>query len=114
VVFHRGTLALRAEFRRQRRIPLWAKPIIGGLTTWIIGVSIFMVFGKLGVFGLGYQDLSAALKNDFPWKVAGLLVLGKLVVTIVSYASGGCGGIFAPSLFFGGMSGFFIAGLFSR
>jgi CIC family chloride channel protein len=73
-----------------------------------------MVSGKLGVFGLGYQDLSAALKNDFPWKVAGLLVLGKLVTTIVSYASGGCGGIFVPSLFFGGMSGFFIAGLFSR
>ncbi|MBC7364359.1 MAG: chloride channel protein, partial [Candidatus Aminicenantes bacterium] len=40
-------------------------------------------------------------------------MLGKLVATIVSYASGGCGGIFAPTLFFGGMTGFFVAGLFS-
>ncbi|MGC8746302.1 MAG: chloride channel protein [Candidatus Saccharicenans sp.] len=114
VAFQIGTLALREKFLRHHKIPLWAKPIFGGLTTWIIGVSIFMFTGKLGVFGLGYQDLSSALNNDFPWKVAGLLVIGKLVATIVSYASGGCGGIFAPGLFFGGMSGFFLAGLFSR
>ncbi|MBC7362647.1 MAG: chloride channel protein [Candidatus Aminicenantes bacterium] len=114
VVFQKGTLALRARFRKHQAIPLWAKPIIGGLATWVIGVSLFMFTGKLGVFSLGYQDLSAALSNDFPWKVAGILVLGKLVATIISYASGGCGGIFAPSLFLGGMSGFFLAGLFSR
>jgi Chloride channel protein EriC len=113
VAFQRGTLWLRAKFRQQKFLPLWVRPMMGGLTTWIIGVSLFIVSGKLGVFGLGYQDLSAALKNDFFWKVAGLLVLGKLVATIVSYAAGGCGGIFAPTLFFGGMTGFFIAGLFS-
>lgn len=114
VVFQKWTLFLRAEFRRHRTIPLWAKPMFGGLTTWLIGVSIFILTGKLGVFGLGYQDLSAILRNDFPWKVAGLLVLGKLVATTISYASGGCGGIFAPTLFLGGMTGFFTAGLFSK
>lgn len=114
VVFQKSTLALRARFQKNFAIPLWLKPVIGGLVTWVIGASIFVFTGKLGVFGLGYHDLSAALNNDFPWKVAGLLVLGKLVATIVSYASGGCGGIFAPSLFLGGMSGFFVAGLFSR
>ena len=113
VAFQRGTIWLRAKFRQQKFLPLWVRPMMGGLTTWIIGVSLFIVSGKLGVFGLGYQDLSAALKNDFLWKVAGLLVLGKLVATIVSYAAGGCGGIFAPTLFFGGMTGFSIAGLFS-
>ncbi|MBC7361596.1 MAG: chloride channel protein [Candidatus Aminicenantes bacterium] len=114
LVFQKWTLFLRAEFRRHRTIPLWAKPMFGGLTTWLIGVSIFILTGKLGVFGLGYQDLSAILRNDFPWKVAGLLVLGKLVATTISYASGGCGGIFAPTLFLGGMTGFFTAGLFSK
>ena len=28
--------------------------------------------GKIGVFGLGYQDLSQALQGEFAWKVAGL------------------------------------------
>ncbi|MGQ9800635.1 MAG: chloride channel protein [Candidatus Saccharicenans sp.] len=113
LAFQKLTLFLRTEFRRHPFIPLWAKPMLGGLTTWLIGISIFVLTGKLGVFGLGYQDLSAIMRNDFPWEVAGLLVLGKLVATSVSYASGGCGGIFAPTLFLGGMTGFFTAGIFS-
>lgn len=114
VILHKWTLWLRERFQRVRTVPLWARPLAGGLTTWLFGAGIFMVTGKLGIFSLGYQDLSAALNNNFPWKVAGLLVLGKLLATMVSYASGGCGGIFAPTLFLGGMSGFFVAGLFSQ
>lgn len=114
IIFHKLTIGLRPRFQASRIIPLWARPLAGGLTTWLIGIGIFLLTGKLGVFSLGYQDLSDALNNNFPWKVAGLLVVGKLVATVVSYASGGCGGIFAPTLFMGGMSGFFVAGLFSR
>ncbi len=114
IIFHKLTIGLRPRFQTSRIIPLWARPLAGGLTTWLLGIGIFLLTGKLGVFSLGYQDLSDALNNNFPWKVAGLLVVGKLVATVVSYASGGCGGIFAPTLFMGGMSGFFVAGLFSR
>ncbi|MDI6849706.1 MAG: chloride channel protein [Candidatus Saccharicenans sp.] len=114
IIFHKLTIGLRPRFQTSRIIPLWARPLAGGLTTWLIGIGIFLLTGKLGVFSLGYQDLSDALNNNFPWKVAGLLVVGKLVATVVSYASGSCGGIFAPTLFMGGMSGFFVAGLFSR
>ncbi|MGB9906487.1 MAG: chloride channel protein [Candidatus Saccharicenans sp.] len=114
IVFVKLTLALRDRFRGINLLPLWFKPMIGGLTTWIIGIGIFMITGRLGVFGLGYQDLSDVLNNNFAWKAAGLLLAGKLIATVVSYASGGCGGIFAPSLFLGGMSGFFVAGLFSQ
>jgi chloride channel protein, CIC family len=39
-----------------------------------------------------------------------VLCVFKLVATVFSYASGGAGGIFAPSLFIGGMLG----GLFGR
>lgn len=114
IIFHKLTIGLRPRFQTSRIIPLWARPLAGGLTTWLLGIGIFLLTGKLGVFSLGYQDLSDALNNNFPWKVAGLLVVGKLAATVVSYASGGCGGIFAPTLFMGGMSGFFLAGLFSR
>jgi CIC family chloride channel protein len=111
VVFQRGTLFLRARMRRVTSVPAWLKPGFGGLATWILGVSVFLTFGKIGVFGLGYQDLSKALNNNFEWKIAGIMVCAKLVATIASYGFGGCGGIFAPLLFIGGMSGFFIGGL---
>jgi CIC family chloride channel protein len=111
VAFHRGTLALRGALRRGQRIPRWTLPIVGGFLTWVIGASVFLVSGKIGIFGLGYQDLSAALNNAFPWKIAGLMVLAKLAATIIGYGFGGSGGIFAPTLFIGGMAGFFTAGL---
>ncbi len=112
-LFKTTTLRLRGRFIHQRRMPVWLMPLCGGLLTWSIGVMAFMATGKLGVFGLGYQDLSSALNNLFDWRIAGILVLAKLIATIVSYSFGAVGGIFAPSLFLGGMSGYFVAGLFS-
>jgi chloride channel protein, CIC family len=111
VAFQKGTLALRGILRGQKILPRWALPIGGGFLTWVIGILMFLASGKIGVFGLGYQDLSAALNNNFPWKIAGAIALAKLAATIVGYGFGGSGGIFAPSLFIGGMIGFFTAGL---
>ncbi len=110
-IFLSATLRLRGRLVRQRRLPLWLLPVFGGLITWGIGVTIFLTTGKIGVFGLGYQDLSSALNNLFDWRIAGLLVAAKLVATVASYSFGACGGIFAPSLFLGGMSGYFLGGL---
>lgn len=42
-----------------------------------------------------------------------MLVVAKLLATIAGYSFGGCGGIFAPSLFIGGLSGYFLGGLAS-
>ncbi len=114
VAFQKTTLSWRARLSRQRLIPSWALPCLGGFTTWVLGVTVFLVSGKIGVFGLGYRDLSNALDNNFEWKIAGLLVCAKLVATIASYSFGGCGGIFAPMLFIGGMSGYFLGGLASH
>jgi CIC family chloride channel protein len=111
VAFQRVTLFLRDKQKKMTSVPAWLRPGFGGLITWILGLSIFLSVGKLGVFGLGYQDLSSALNNNFEWKIAGIMVAAKLLATIASYGFGGCGGIFAPMLFIGGMSGFFIAGL---
>ncbi len=111
VAFQRGTLFLRGRVRKIGSVPAWLRPGLGGLVTWILGVSVFLTVGKIGVFGLGYQDLSRALNNNFEWKIAGIMVCAKLLATIASYGFGGCGGIFAPMLFVGGMSGFFIGGL---
>lgn len=109
--FQRATMTLRGLMKKTSFLPAWARPGLGGLVTWILGVSVFLFAGKVGVFGLGYQDLSSALNNRFEWRLAGLMVLAKLVATIASYGFGGCGGIFAPLLFIGGMSGYFLGGL---
>jgi CIC family chloride channel protein len=111
VAFQRLTLSLRARVRDRSRIPVWLKPLCGALTTWVLGCAVFLVNGHSGVFGLGYNDLSLALNNKLLWQAAGLLVVAKFVATIASYGWGGSGGIFSPTLFLGGLSGFFLAGV---
>jgi CIC family chloride channel protein len=113
VSFQRTVLSWRGGLKKQKVIPLWLLPLFGGLITWILGTLIFLGTGKIGVFGLGYHDLSSALNNHLEWKIAGLLVIAKLLATIAGYSFGGCGGIFAPALFIGGLSGYFLGGLAS-
>ncbi len=111
MAFQRAALGWRRRLRRQKRVPAWLLPVLGGLLTWVIGAAVFLAVGKIGVFGLGYEDLSGALAGGFGWKAAGILVLAKLLATAVGYGFGGCGGIFAPTLFIGGMAGCFLGGL---
>lgn len=114
VAFHKAILHLRPAVRKPRKAPVWLNPCFGGLFTWIIGITVFLITGKIGIFGLGYNDLSESLVNGSVWWIAGILVLGKLAATVLSYSFGGCGGIFSPTLFIGGMCGAFfsaIAGL---
>ena len=109
--FQRGTLNLRAAARKRPIIPPWLHPLAAGLLTWAIGISIFAWSGRLGVFALGYDDLSDALVHGMAWKLAAALLVGKLIATIACYGLGGCGGIFSPNLFFGAMCGAVVAGL---
>ena len=110
-LYQRGTLDLRAASRRRPIIPRWLHPLAGSLLTWIIGIAVFARYGKLGVFALGYDDLSDALLHGMAWKIAAILLLGKFISTVACYGLGGCGGIFSPNLFFGGMCGLVVAGI---
>jgi CIC family chloride channel protein len=111
VWFQRWTLALRARRQHFKHVPAWIRPSLGGLITWVLGASMFVATGHLGVFGLGYADLSAGLNHGLSWEIAGLLLGTKLVATVACYGLGGCGGIFSPVLFLGGMCGVCLAGL---
>jgi CIC family chloride channel protein len=111
VIFQRGAIALRGHARRWRAIPKWLHPLAGGIVTWIIGAAVFAWSGRLGVFALGYDDLSDSLVHGIAWKLAAVLLIGKLVATVAGYGFGGCGGIFSPNLFFGAMCGGVIASL---
>ena len=111
VVFQRATVRLRAAMKKFRAVPRWLHPLAGGLVTWAIGAAVFFSTARLGVFALGYDDLSDAFNHGFAWQLAATLLAGKLIATIASYGCGGCGGIFSPNLFFGGMCGAMVAGI---
>jgi CIC family chloride channel protein len=111
VLFQKACLGLRAKQMRWQKLPGWLKPTIGATLAWGIGASVFLLTGHLGVFGLGYGDLTAGLNQQLPWDIAGVLLVAKLLATVLCYGFGGCGGIFSPTLFFGGMCGLLLAGM---
>lgn len=111
VAFQKSALALRARQKKWTAVPAWLRPAIGGLICWALGVFVFLKTGRLGVFGLGYGDLSEALAGKLVWQTAMLLLGAKFLATVACYGTGGCGGIFSPTLFFGAMTGLGIAGI---
>lgn len=111
VAFQRSALAVRARQKKFTGLPAWLHPAIGGLICWLLGVCVFRLTGRLGVFGLGYGDLSDALAGKLLWPTALLLLAAKFAATVACYGTGGCGGIFSPTLFFGAMTGLGLAGL---
>jgi CIC family chloride channel protein len=110
VYFQRASLGLRRRMKNSR-VPAWLLPAAGAIITWALGAAVFAETHRLGVFSLGYDDLSQALAGDLGWQLAALLLGAKFIATFSCYGFGGCGGIFSPTLFFGGMTGVVIAGL---
>ena len=110
VLFQKWSIDLRAVYKRSR-IPKWMLVTLGGIAVWALGATVFVTTGHAGVFSLGYDDLSMALDAHMAWKIALVLLATKLLATSICYGLGGCGGIFAPTLFFGGMCGASLAGL---
>jgi CIC family chloride channel protein len=105
LTFTESLLWLRTWFRRLRVIPSWSKPGVGGFVTGVLAVAALALLKSRGVTGGGYDTLAQALDGDVAVKAMLALCVMKIVATVSSYSSGGAGGIFAPSLFIGGMLG---------
>jgi CIC family chloride channel protein len=104
VTFTDALLATRKRFRASRIAP-WGQPAVGGAVTGaliVVGVH-FLRTG--GINGSGYDVIKRALSGELAVKVMLALCVLKIAATVSSYASGGAGGIFAPSLFMGAMLG---------
>jgi len=110
LVFQWGTMGLRARWRKVG-LPWPVRIALGTMAGGLCALIGFWLTGHLGVFGLGEEDLLAALKNKVVWWVALVLLVTKLGATIGCYSPGGCGGIFAPVIFFGGMAGVVVHGV---
>jgi CIC family chloride channel protein len=107
VTFTDSLLWLRAWFKQLNSVPRWVQPAIGGAATGSFAVVALLLFHVNGIAGDPYKTLTSVLTGSSPLTVTAMVVLCllKLAATVTSYSSGGAGGIFAPSLYMGGMLG---------
>lgn len=81
------------------------KTMLGGLMIGIMGIFV------PHIYGVGYNSMDLALLGELPWMLMLGLIFFKILATSLSLGSGGSGGIFAPSLFLGTMTGGFFGAL---
>jgi CIC family chloride channel protein len=105
LVFTESLLKLRGWFQRLKIVPPWVRPAIGSTLTGVLAVLALWWFKSGGVTGGGYDTLAGALTGKLTVEVLLALCAMKIAATVFSYGSGGAGGLFAPSLFIGGMLG---------
>jgi CIC family chloride channel protein len=119
VYFTRMYIVVEKYFKKINR--WWVRWIYGGI---ILGVLIFF-FPSL--YGEGYETVNAVMKGDYSPLFNGspfyefqdsiwivfllffLVLFFKVIATATTFGAGGVGGIFAPSLFMGVITGLFFA-----
>jgi CIC family chloride channel protein len=87
---------------RARQLPRWTwvlQPAIAGAIVGTIGIWFPQVMGA------GYEYVDGALHGQYTWQVLVALAFLKVLATAVSFSSGTPGGLFAPTLFIGAMTG---------
>lgn len=90
-------------------MPAWARPMVGGVLTAMVGVGLYFWFGRdagvLDVLSFGYGTLQESLTGQVGIGLLLALALGKMLTTSLSIGSGGSGGVFGPSMVIGGALG---------
>ncbi len=79
--------------------PEWARPAVGG-----IGLGLLLL-ALPEMYGVGYPVMDKVIAGHAVVSLVLLFLVGKLVATSLTLAIGGSGGVFAPSLFVGAMTG---------
>ena len=101
-----GVLFIRILYKTEDlfdalKFPEYLKAVLGGA---IIG-ALALVYPH--VLGVGYGSIDMVLAQNMAWSLMLILVFVKIFATAITIGSGGSGGIFAPSLFIGAMTGGF-------
>ncbi|MBN2355351.1 chloride channel protein, partial [candidate division KSB1 bacterium] len=104
-----STFLYRTEdaFENLKVHPL-AKPVIGGLAIGLIALAFPQILG------VGYESIDMALADEMVWYLLLGLIFIKLTATVLTLGAGGSGGVFAPSLFLGAMTGGFLGTMFHK
>lgn len=99
VVFSRVLYAIEDACDWAWRGPEWLRPAVGGV---LLG-GLLMVLPEM--YGVGYPVLGKAVAGGYGVAFLIALLVGKLVACSLTIGIGGSGGVFAPSLFSGAMTG---------
>ncbi|QDG76859.1 chloride channel protein [Labrenzia sp. PHM005] len=84
---------------RNITMPLWLRPVLGGLAVGTLGIFF------PGILGVGYEATDLALKHELPLFTLLSLLVVKTAATAITLASRFGGGIFSPALYLGAMTG---------
>ena len=79
--------------------PEWLRPIVGGLGLGVVLLAVPQMYG------VGYPVMFKALAGSYATWFVLLLLVAKILATSLTLGVGGSGGVFAPSLFVGLMTG---------
>ena len=100
-------------------VPIWLRPAIGGALLAILGLTTLLAMGPSipAFYGNGYGEITKLLSPS-QYAVGGenasmglligglfLLLAFKLIGTCITIGSGGAGGMFAPALMMGALTG---------
>jgi len=84
---------------RNITMPLWLRPVLGGLAVGAMGIFF------PGILGVGYEATDMALKHELSIQTLLSLLIVKTAATAITLASRFGGGIFSPALYLGAMTG---------
>ena len=80
-------------------MPIWLRPVIGGLA-----IGVFAVFIP-EILGVGYEVTNLALREKYTLGFLLILLIAKTLTIAITLASRFGGGIFSPSLYLGAVTG---------
>jgi CIC family chloride channel protein len=86
-------------------LPGTARPAVGGLALAVLAIALAPLCGSQGVLYGGYDLMKGSIATELAIGTMAILVVGKILATSFSIASGGSGGVFAPSLAIGALLG---------
>jgi len=98
VLFTKTLSSFETLFDKIKMQPM-LKPALGGLILGIIGVYFPQVFAD------GYETIRLTLYGNMMVWLMLILIFLKIIATSLTLGSGNSGGIFAPSLFIGAVTG---------
>ena len=81
------------------RLPAQLKPLLGALALGVLAMGFPQIMGD------GYQYMEEVLAGRGVLWVMAALVFVKIAATAITLGSGGAGGVFAPALFIGAVTG---------
>ena len=81
------------------KINPYTKPVLGALMMGAIGIFFPQILSD------GYEYIEEAFRGDMVFSIMFILIFLKIFATSITLGSGGAGGVFAPALFIGAMTG---------